>query len=38
MAELNFMVICLPISNFHGSSFAVFALNQDGERNPEKVY
>ena len=37
-AELNFMVICLPISIFHGSSFAVFALNQDGERNREKVY
>ena len=37
-AELNFMVICLPVSIFHGSSFAMFALNQDGERNREKVY
>ena len=37
-AELNFMVICLPVSIFHGSSFAVFTLNQDGDRNREKVY
>ena len=37
-AELNFMVICLPVRIFHGSSFAMFALNHDGDRNREKVY
>ena len=35
-AELNFMVICLPVSTFHGSSFAVFALNQNARETVKR--